>query len=229
MFTLVRRLVEFTSFKTSLDHERKIALSMILNVLFHCLTLPEYNRYTRFKMDIYGAILCLIEACNEQAAKENRASVENYLKTGSTKPQSGDASNGKVGCEGGQLHDLILKPQNDDSLESLVHRQATIVQMWTGIFGEYLESLVKVCACDIDYAPFDQKILAMTCLSEILREGRRASADAVLYVRQNGVVKLILDSLALKYKIDFMDKARDNKASLEFLKAFLVSSFFYWI
>lgn len=224
MYGLVRRLVQFVCFKANLEHERKIALGVILKVLFYCLTLPEYSRYTRFKLDIYGAVLCVIEACSEETANENRVSVENYLQTGSTKQEGRQHSaNGAVESESGRLHDLILKPQNDDSLESLVHRRAVVTQSWTVVFAEHLEALVKVCTSDIDYAPFEQKILAMTCLSEILREARRTNTETLLHVRQNGLVKLILDSLSLKFKIDFADKTHDNKSSLVFLKAFLVS------
>lgn len=171
IFNLVKRLVQFTCLKTSSEYERKIALGPTLKVLFHCLTLPEYNRFARFKMDVYGAILCLIEACNELTANENREAIENYLQTGSTKHQNGETCNGKESYNSGKLHNSILRPC-DDSLEALLNRKTAIVQSWTSIFNEYSHSVVKVITSDVEYAPFAQKNLAMTCLSEIQREGR---------------------------------------------------------
>jgi hypothetical protein len=228
IFGLVRRLVQFTCLKSSLEHERKIALGPTLKVLIHCLTLPEYNRYSRFKTDIYGAILCLIEACTEQTASENREAIESYLKNGSTTKQNGNAqaSNGgdKITYEG-QLHNSILKPQQD-SLEALLSRRASVVQSWTSIFGEHSVELVKVCTADIDYAPFASKILAMTCLSEILREARRTNNQILLQIRQVGLIKLILDSLNVNFSVDFSNKLHDNKSPLLFVKTLLVSCSF---
>lgn len=219
MFGLVRRLVQFTCLKTGLEHERKIALGPILKVLIHCLALPEYNRYTRFKMDIYGAILCLIEECTEPTAKENLEAIESYLQNES-KENGGDAN--KVLYDGGNLHNSVLK-SHEDSLEALLHRRAAVVNSWASIFNEHSAELIKICTSDIDFAPFDQKILAMTCLAEILREGQRTNRGILEYVRQAGVVKLVIDSLSVNFKLDFDNEIHENRASLLYMQTFLVS------
>lgn len=224
IFGLVRRLVQFACLKSKLEHERKIALGPILGVLIHCLTLPDYNRYSRFKMDMYGSILCLIEACTELTANENKLAIENYTKTGSTKTQQAGDANGhaKEELDGGQLYNALLRSQ-EETLEGVLNRRSAIVQTWTAIFNEHSIEFVKTCVSDIDYAPFSQKILAMTCLSELLSEGRRTNNEVLQQIRQLGAVRLILDSFSINVNLDFENKLHDNKSPLLFLRTFLVS------
>jgi hypothetical protein len=170
-------------------------------------------------MDIYGSILCLIEACTEPAADENRRAIANYVQTGSTKP-NGDANVAKE-LDDGELYNALLRLR-EETLEGLLNRRSAIVQSWTSIFTEHSTLLVKTCVSDIDYAPFEQKVMAMTCLSEVLHEGRRINNQILQQIRQLGAVKLILDSFGANVKLDFENKLHDNKSPLRFLKTFLV-------
>ncbi|KAI6189575.1 hypothetical protein M3Y97_00023300 [Aphelenchoides bicaudatus] len=104
----------------------------ILNVLIHCLTLPDYIRYTHFKMDIYGSILCLIQACTEQTAEENMKAIDNYTQTGMVAPRQNGDSTGYKGQQlrGGQLYNSLLHSR-EESLEGLLSRRATVVESWS--------------------------------------------------------------------------------------------------
>lgn len=218
MFRLVHRLVQFTCIRTSLEHERKIELGTLLKLLFHCLMLPDYNRYARFKMDMYGAILCIIEACSEPAANENRLAIENYIETGSIKQQQQGPTQYTDAADG-RLHNAVLHPC-ENSLASLLNRQTIVVQKWTSIFDEYSVGVVRTCVSDTEFAPFSQKILAMTCLSEVLREGRRLNNEILQQIRQLGLINIVFDSFDSKICVG--DEFRDNKSPLVYLRTFLV-------
>jgi len=218
IFSLVRCLVKFACLKTNLEHERKISLGPILKVLIHCLTLPGYNRYSRFKMDIYASILCLIEACVEQSANDDKNAIDNYLETGSTNHNFTQSGWDESAFDGGQLYNSILTSY-DETLEGILQRRNAIVQGWTSIFKDHAEDVFKVCSLDIDYAPLAQKILAMTCFAEVLREDR-TNGDVLQKVRRVGVIKLILDSLSINVNVNFAEKLSDKKTPFAYLKAF---------
>ena len=235
MFGLIRRLVQFACLRHETEYERKVALGTLMHVLVRCLTMPGYNRYTRFKMDIYGAMLCVMEACTRPTNDADRAAVERWnAAAGHSKARVALASTSA------SANDSALKPATllDDSdlngtasaatLEMLLNRRNEVRRNWSALFRNNATELLAACADDIEYAPFGHKLLAIACLGEIIREERHCESGAAATLMTQrlariGLIKAILDSLPDVADVDFADAARDNVSAMIMLRIFLVS------
>ncbi|KAI6180707.1 hypothetical protein M3Y98_00750200 [Aphelenchoides besseyi] len=223
LFGIIRRLVQFACLKWDTEHERKVALGTLMHVLVRCLTLPGYNRYTRFKMDIYGAMLCVMEACSEPTVESDRAAIEHYRQTGNIQRQR-DGNLAEASLKPATLIDSTIstKTLGAHTLESLLNQRADVHRYWTALFRENAYELVQSCAVDIEYAPLGHKLLAIVCLAEMVREDRDAPTSVVIQqIARAQLVKAILDTLPSVVDVDFTKVQHDQTAAFQMLQTCL--------
>ncbi|CAD5212487.1 unnamed protein product [Bursaphelenchus okinawaensis] len=195
-FALVRLLVKFAIVQCETEAERKLALGEVLNMLVSCAVLPSYNRHSQFKMNIYSSILCVIQNCTEDSFISDKNLVDQWRATG-------------------QLTQKQVENEQPASLLNLIDEKAKVDEIWAAVFEEHSAELVQSSAQDIEFAPFEHKILAISSLAEMLKEDRVGKNNIAGHVIRLGVVKTLLDLLPKITDLDFKNgKEATNRDSL---------------
>jgi hypothetical protein len=170
LFRLVRAICRNSSQTLPID-ELKPKLAPIVSVLLDCLTLPGYSRCYRFKMDVYGALLCVFDTC-AGGTDENAPSAITE-------------------------EERVLKRSLAGILDTSGMRR-TISGTGTGPWSEAITKrtaeIINTISSDVTYAPFALKVAAMSCLANLLSESVDAE-NIAFQLSRSGTVRCILDSL----------------------------------
>ncbi|CAD5216866.1 unnamed protein product [Bursaphelenchus xylophilus] len=208
-FVLVRELVKFTTVQYSSEVDRKLALGDVLNMLVSCAVLPTYNRHSQFKMNIYSSILCVIQSCTEETFKNDKKLVDQWHATGRFLNEPTESQADK-----------------QTSLIGLINEKSRVDEIWVAVFEEHAAALVQSTAGDIEFAPFKHKVLAISTLSEMLKEDRFGKNSIANHVVRLGVVKTLLDLLPRITDLDFKSgnatTNRDNLTLFHVILCFLI-------
>uniref|UniRef100_A0A915DWS5 Uncharacterized protein n=1 Tax=Ditylenchus dipsaci TaxID=166011 RepID=A0A915DWS5_9BILA len=144
----------------------------IVHLLLTCLVLPGYSKCVRFKMDMYGSILIIFDTCNKAAAVDKeleKVEVTSFL--GGHQPTR-------------------------DSLAEMMEEERERKNLWSKIFESITSEVISTIASDITFAPLSLKIVATSCLSDIIREDIVQSQQVAHQFVFSGSMRCVLDSLS---------------------------------
>ncbi|KAI1727325.1 nucleoporins domain-containing protein [Ditylenchus destructor] len=170
IFRLVRAICSI--FKATSPHKSQMRdfLYPIIHLLLQCLILPGYSKCVRFKMDIYGSILCIFDTLSKVPEHESR------------QPKL-------------VVNSPSAKTRESSQLTDMMKSERTGKELWTKIFEPVTAQVVSTFSSDITFAPVSLKIVATACLSDIIREDIIRSQLVLQHFISSGSMRCIVDSL----------------------------------
>lgn len=194
IFRIVRTLCNLLTMMYDLRESRQ-NLFPIIHLLLNCLIHPGYSKCVRFKMDVYGSILTIFDTLNTAVANEKVKETT-----------SEDETNGSFSS-----YSKINKSQ---SLTSLMGEEKEKVETWSKIFESITSEIVATISSDITFAPLSLKIVATSCLSDIIREDIINSQSVAPHFIRSGAMRCVLDTLS-KVVTEFKRNSKSNTQKAE--------------
>uniref|UniRef100_A0A7E4WAH4 Nucleoporin NUP188 homolog n=1 Tax=Panagrellus redivivus TaxID=6233 RepID=A0A7E4WAH4_PANRE len=91
---------------------------------------------------------------------------------------------------------------NDDTLMGLLTPKTESDAIWSSVFSNLSDDVIRTIAEDVNFAPFQLKIVATSCLTEMIREDVVGTQNVAQLFVKSGNVRCILSSISV-LKIDF--------------------------